>query len=213
MIRFLRPLFLVLLLWYVAAVPAVEPASDLPELSTVLSLFSAHAATDGVRLNWTLDKQSPTIVQFRIYRGYDEVGNFAVLSDIDVRQATDSVEYSFTDNSIRPGVSYFYKIAALGQKSESVFPVVITATPPMPGAPAASSNALAVASILPGEKIALYVRRAGHVKLEARTTPPMALVNDVLQPGIYEFDPPAKSLTLHLEHDKGLSTDITWPIP
>jgi hypothetical protein len=209
--RFVLPVVLTLL-FTLSSLYAVEPATDIPELSTVLSLFSAHAASDGVRLNWTLDKQSPTIVQFRIYRGYDEVGNFAVLSDVKVHPASDSVNYSYADNSIRPGVSYFYKIAALGQKSESVFPVVITATPPVPGQLSTAGKDLAVASILSGEKISLYVRKTGHVKLEISSPSAQALVDDILQPGIYEFDPPAKTLNLHLEHDNGLNTEIPWPI-
>ncbi|HEY3295976.1 MAG TPA: hypothetical protein VGL38_11095 [bacterium] len=192
---------------------AAEPSStDMPELCSLLALFSAHASsTDGVRLNWTLDKQSPTITMFRIYRGYEELGNFAVVAEVPVHTTKDAMEYSFTDSTVRSGVSYFYKLAALGQKSESVFPVVITATPPMPGE--GDSRELVPIAIVKGDKIALYVRDGGHVKL-AIALPAKTLVDDNLKPGIYEFDPPANAksgLKLHLEHEKGYKTDVTWP--
>jgi hypothetical protein len=194
---------------------AAPTGDELPELSSVLSLFSAHASgSDGVRLNWTLDRQSPTIVKFRIYRGYEEIGNFAVLTEINATSAMDTAEYSFEDKSARPGVSYFYKLAAVGQKNESVFPVVITATPPQPGH-TVEVGKLAPATVLAGDKITLYVRRAGRVKLDLMTTPPKALVNDNLRPGVYEFDPPPAGdgkVSLHLEHEEGYNTDFTWPI-
>ncbi len=93
------------------------------DLSSLLSLFSAHALPTGVvRLNWTLEKQSPTIIQFRIYRGYEDVGNFDLLADVPPHS---SMDYSFVDTTARPGVSYYYKVAASAQQVESVFPVVI----------------------------------------------------------------------------------------
>jgi hypothetical protein len=190
-------------------------AQDIPELSSVLSLFSAHAtADDGVRLNWTLDKQSPTIIKFRIYRGYEEVGNFAVLTDVNANAAADSVAYSFRDATAKPGVTYYYKLAALGQKSESVFPVVITATATMPGQ-SGPTHELVPAAVLAGDKIVLYVRKAGQIKLDITSAPAKALVNDSLKPGIYEFDPPAGgngNLSLHLEYGKDYRVDVMWPV-
>jgi hypothetical protein len=196
-----------------ACVRAQDPAGEIPELASVLALFSAHAsAEDGVRLNWTLDHQSPTIVSFRIYRGYEELGNFAVLTDLNVHAAADTVEYTFGDSTARHGVTYYYKLAALGQKSESVFPVVITATPPLPGETEAPHDTTP-AAILPGEKIVLYVRTAGHVKLELVSAPKKALVDDELKPGIYEFDAPAssKGAKLHLAHGS-YEHEVAWPV-
>ena len=163
-------------------------------------------------LELELDKQSPTILSFRIYRGYEELGNFAVVAEVPVHNTKDAMEYTYADSSVRSGVSYYYKLAAVGQKSESVFPVVITATPPMPGD--SDSRELAPVAIVKGDKIALYVRDAGHVKL-AILLPTKTLVDDNLKPGIYEFDPPANAKTglkLHLEHDKGFKADVPWPI-
>ncbi len=206
-----RLLAMMLCLGLAAVLPAA--AGDLPELSSVLSLFSAHATTpDAVRINWTLDQQSPTISSFRIYRGYEEVGNFSVLTDVEAHTAKDVMEYTFSDTLVHPGVSYFYKLAAIGQSSESVFPVVITATPPLPGTDSAVSN-LVPAAILPGEKITLYVRTPGRVKLNVVSNPTRALVDDSLRPGIYEFDPPAPgTLSLHLEHEGGFTADTSWPV-
>jgi hypothetical protein len=193
---------------------ADDPSTNLPELSNLLALFSAQAnSADGIRINWTLDQQSPLISAFRLYRGYEEVGNFAVLMELPVRRGKQIMEYSFTDTSARGGVSYYYKIAALGQKSESVFPVVITATRPRAGEKP-DARELAPVAIVRSDKIALYVRHAGHVKLEI-VLPRKTLVDDNLQPGIYEFDTPSGARAgtrLHLEHDQDYRTDVTWPV-
>lgn len=121
------------------------------------------------------------------------------------------MEYSLSDSLVRAGVSYYYKLAAIGQGSESVFPVVITATPPVHGKEADSAE-FVPATILPGDKITLYVRTAGRVKLDV-VAPARALVDDSLRPGIYEFDPPASGkLSLHLEHEGGFRADAAWPV-
>jgi len=191
-----------------------QSSGMIPELTSDLALFSAQAAgSEGIRLNWNLDRQSPTIVKFRIYRGYEELGNFAVLTELNVRWARDSVEYSYRDSTARPGVSYYYKLAAVGQSSESVFPVVITAVIPDKYQSQAKCE-LVPASVLPGEKINLYVRRTGRINLSVLSAPARILVNDTLRPGIYEFDPPenAAPLRLRLEHDSGYETNIIWPL-
>lgn len=193
-----------------------QPAAEaMPELASVLSLFSAYASeSDGVRINWTLDKQSPTIRQFRIYRGYDDVGNFSVLADIDAYAAADTVDYSYRDETARAGVSYYYKLSALGQSSESVFPVVITATPPLPGQDPGQRE-LVPAAILPGEKITLYVRQKSRITLTVMTEPPKQLTNDVLRAGIYEFEAPANMTAgtlLKLANEHGYAAEATWPV-
>jgi hypothetical protein len=192
---------------------AATTVETLPQLASDLSYFSAYAtATDGVRLNWSLDKQSPTLLKYRIYRGYAEVGDFAVLSEIDAHSASDSVEYSFKDSSARSDVSYFYKLAAVMQNSESVFPVVITATRPEVGEN--GQRELPPAVILKGDVLTLYVRTPGHVKLSADATKEKALIDDSLNPGIYEITTPlvGKTHTLHLEHGLGYQTDVNWPL-
>jgi len=189
--------------------------NEIPELSSVLSLYTAQATTaEGVRLNWTLDHQSPTIVKFRIYRGYEEAGNFAVLTEITAHTAASDVDYSYQDTTALPGVSYYYKLAALGQSSESVFPVVITATPLLPGVDRDMQN-LSPASILPGDRISLYVREPGRIRLDVISPSQKALVDDVLRPGIYEFDPPNNGhgeFTLRVRHDTDFSQDVAWPV-
>ena len=191
-----------------------QPAEDTIDLSSLLTLFSAHALPGGdIRLNWALEKQSPTIVEFRIYRGYEEVGNFAVAAEVPRRGSEGAVEYSFTDTTAVPGVSYFFKLAASGQNVESVFPVVISATAQLPQKQSAELEQTP-AMILPGKRVALYVRQPGHVKLDAVSHPPRALVDDSLRPGIYEFDLSATMpVILKLQHDSGYSTEVVWPIP
>jgi hypothetical protein len=187
-----------------------EASDETLDFSSLLSLFSAHALpAGGVRLNWTLEKQSPTILQFRIYRGYEDVGNFALLADVPTHTATD---YSFNDTTAQPGVSYYYKVAAAGQRNESVFPVVISATVQTAKDPAEQTKEVPLL-ILPGKRVALYVRRGGHVQLSTITNPPKALVDDSLRPGIYEFDLSAtKPVTLRLHHENGYTAEVSWPI-
>ena len=192
---------------------AAQPAEEPPELTSELSIFSAYAtAGKGVRLNWTLERQSPTITKFRIYRGYEEVGTFSILFEIPAQRAADTVAYSVRDTTSRAGVSYYYKLAAVGQQSESVFPVVITAVPLAPGQ--SPLRELPAAAILPGTKILLYVRTSGRVRLSVESAPERVLVDETLKPGVYEFNPPsAGPLPLRLEHDSGLITSLPWPVP
>jgi hypothetical protein len=188
--------------------------NTIPELSSALSLFSAQATTaEGVRLNWILDHQSPTIFKFRVYRGYEEVGNFAVLAEISARSGADSMEYSYKDISARPQVSYYYKLAAVGQNSESVFPVVITACLLQTGS--GHDTILPAATVLRGDAITLYVRKAGRVKLTSLSSGGKTLVDQEMQPGIYELQVPSGAqvpLTLRLEHSAGQTKEFRWPI-
>jgi hypothetical protein len=190
-----------------------QPAEEPPELTSELSIFSAYAtAGKGVRLNWTLDHQSPTITKFRIYRGYQEVGNFSVLCEVPAQHEADTVAYSIRDTIARPQVSYYYKLAAVGQRSESVFPVVISAVPLAAGQ--TPLRQLPDATILPSAKILLYVRTPGRVHLSVQSSPERVLVDETLRPGIYEFDPLSSGpLSLWLEHESGLKTSVTWPLP
>ncbi|MFZ5433968.1 MAG: hypothetical protein ACOZB3_09370 [Calditrichota bacterium] len=215
MIRFLITVLSACTLAGIGFSRAIADPTDIPELSSILSLFTAQATSqEGVRINWTLDRQSPTITKFRIYRGYEEVGNFAVLVEISSHSAANDVDYSYKDTTALRGVSYYYKLAAVGQSSESVFPVVITATP-LPSGVAHDMQNMAPASILPGNRIALYVREPGRIRLDVVSPPSKALVDDELRPGIYEFDPPATGqgeVTLRIRHDTDFSEDIQWPI-
>lgn len=191
--------------------------ADVPEteLASLLTLFSARALnTGGVRLNWSLERQSPAIVKFRLYRGYEELGNFTVLAEIEAHPSDEVVDYSYTDHSTRLGVSYYYKIAAMSQSSESVFPVVISATP-RSAASADNADQSVPLTLLPDENLSLYVRRGGLVHLSIMTEPERSLVNDVLQPGIYEFEKPPdlhEGFTVHMEHEEGYSVNINWPL-
>jgi len=215
MIQTLLRVFVFCMTLFVWSSATLAQSDEIPELSSVLSVFTARAAgANGVRLNWTLDRQSPTILGFRIYRGYEEFGNFAVLAEIPSHSAANDVDYTYPDESARFGVSYYYKLAAVGQQSESVFPVVITATP-MPSGADRTREELAPAIILPGARIALYVRARGRTRLDV-IPQGRTLVDDVLKPGIYEFDPPAgaeKPLRLRISRDDGFSEEILWPVP
>jgi hypothetical protein len=204
-------LFLVL---FASAFAQDTSTADVPEFTSLLSLFSAHALpSGGVRLNWTLEKTSPTIVSFRLYRGYEDVGNFAVLCEVPVHSSGQTLDYSFNDTTALPNVSYFYKVSAAGQSKESVFPVVISATPHLKSENSDKLENLPVI-ILPGAKLSLYVRRGGHVKLDILSEASKPLVNDSLRPGIYEFEAPKGKLpmTLRIRHDSDYETQVAWPV-
>jgi hypothetical protein len=201
-----------LILLSVALLPA-RASDEIPELATALSLFSAHAGDDGIRVNWTLDRQSPTIVKFRVYRGYADAGHFAVLAELPSHGGQNDAHYAYTDTLAIPGVTYYYKLGAAGQSSESVFPVVISAAvQPAAGSVGSANDPV---TLLPGKKLELYVREAGHVQLNliapAETQP---IVDDELSPGIYELEPPANGspLRLRVTHDNGFSRDLDWPL-
>jgi hypothetical protein len=190
-----------------------QTPADPVELTSALSVFSAHAtAGNGIRLNWTLDHQSPIITKFRLYRGYEEVGAFSVLTEITTQHTMDTVAYSFKDTTARAGVSYYYKLAAMSQNGESIFPVVITAVPLSPDQD--PMKELPAAAILPDAKILLYVRSPGRVHLSIVSSPPRILVDETLRPGLYEFNPPSgdNPFSLRLEHEQGLRAEISWPL-
>lgn len=207
----LRTLFFIGCLILSGSIAAVVASQDDDMLTSYLTLFSAHAVSDGVKLNWSLERQSPTLTLFRIYRGYEEVGNFSILTEITAGSGVDSVDYSITDHAARPGVSYYYKIAGISQTGESIFPVVISATP---GPQTESGQTeLPPAALLPGEKITLYVRKPGQITLELRGAQMKTLVHDELRPGIYEFDAPDKPGTrLRVTYNSDFFKETDWPI-
>ena len=203
-------IFLVLLLTFGATVQA--RAEDMPELATLLSLFSANAMEGGtIRVNWTLDQQSPAVVKFRVYRGYEELGNFSVLCEIPFHAENGAAEYLYNDTSAIPGVTYYYKLAAQGQLNESVFPVVISAGIPI-GDSDSGQITEAPATVLPGKNVRLYVRKSGHYKLERTAPDKSLLVEGDLNAGVYEFTADSGAQTLKLTADPAYEQTISWPI-
>lgn len=194
------------------AVIAVH-AEEMPELATQLSLFSANATENHtLRLNWSLDQQSPAIVKFRIYRGYEELGNFSVLAELPFRPDSGAADYLFADTLAVPGVSYYYKLSSVSQSTESVFPVVISAAIPLNGRDGGQSS-FAPAAILPGENITLYVRHAAQIKLEQTAPSGKVLIDKQLPAGLYEFESGNGPVTLKLTGPDSFEKTINWPIP
>jgi len=197
-----------LLLLSLCWIPAAH-AEDMPELATLLSLFSANATEDGnIRLNWSLDQQSPAVVNFRIYRGYEELGGFSVLAEVPLHG--NSPEYLFQDASAIPGVTYYYKLAAQGQLNESVFPVVISAALPVGGVLGGQQKDAPV-MILPGESLRLYVRESGHVKIERTSPDPKVLLDDTLAAGVFEISSKGKQ-TLKVVAGPSFEQTVDWPL-
>jgi hypothetical protein len=209
----IRRIFVVMMLMGTAVAGFAQSAPNADDLSSMLALFSAHAAGGTVRLNWSLETQSPALVKFRIYRGYEEVGNFAVLAEVAGNGQTEAAEYAYNDTEVREGVSYFYKISSLTQNAESIFPVVISATPTKDAD--SVGKALPPVALLRGDRIALYVRKPGRVRLELRTDALRVLVDEEMRPGIYEFEPPngsAARTRLRATYNTDYFTETDWPI-
>lgn len=188
-------------------------AEEMPELATLLSLFSANATENGnVRLNWTLDQQSPAVVKFRIYRGYEELGNFPVLAEIPFHAENGAAaDYLYQDTSAIPGVTYYYKLAAQGQINESIFPVVISAGIPLGDKSAGQLNN-APAVVLPGDGMRLYVRKTGHVKLERTSPDQKTLIDSELSAGVYEINSGKSEQALKVTVTPSYEHTLTWPI-
>ena len=185
-------------------------ADDMPELATLLSLFSANATDDGnIRLNWSLDQQSPAVVKFRIYRGYEELGAFSVLTEVPFHAG--SAEYLLNDSSAIPGVTYYYKLAAQGQLNESVFPVVISAGLPLAGVLGGQSKD-SPGLVLPGKNMRLYVRKSGHIKLERTLPDAKVLIDDTLSAGVFEINSTGPAQTFKVTIGPSFEQTVSWPL-
>ncbi|NUO18488.1 hypothetical protein HUU59_03485 [bacterium] len=187
-------------------------AEDLPELATLLSLFSANSTEDGhIRLNWSLDQQSPAVVKFRVYRGYEEIGNFSVLAEIAFHPETGAADYLYQDTSAIPGVTYYYKLAAQGQLNESIFPVVISAAVPL-GEKNSGQPDSAPAVILPGQPMRLYMRSGGRVKIERTSPDSRVLIDSQLPAGVFEINSGEIDQTIKIEVPPDYKHSLNWPI-
>ena len=136
-----------------------------------------------------------------------------MLADVAPHDGQQNTNYAFTDTLAIPGVTYYYKLGAVGQASESVFPVVISAALKPDNANLGDDKD--PVTLLPGEKLELYVRARGQVQLDLLNSgESQPLVNDELAPGIYEIEPPADviPLKLRLTHDSGFTRDLSWPL-
>lgn len=185
---------------------------EMPELATLLALFSANSTEDGnVRLNWTLDQQSPAVVKFRIYRGYEELGNFPVLAEIPFHAENGTADYLYQDTSAIAGVTYYYKLAAQGQINESIFPVVISAGVPL-GDKSSGQESTAPAVVLPGDSMRLYIRKSGHVKLERTSPDKKTFIDSELAAGVYEINAGKSEQAIKLTVAPSYEFSLTWPM-
>lgn len=187
-------------------------AEEMPELATLLALFSANSTEDGnVRLNWTLDQQSPAVVKFRVYRGYEELGNFSILAEIPFHAENGTADYLYQDTSAIPGVTYYYKLAAQGQINESIFPVVISAGIPL-GESGAGQASTAPAVVLPGDVMRVYVRAGGQVRIERTAPDAKLLIDSELPAGVFEINSGKAEQTIKISVPPSYEYTLTWPI-
>lgn len=89
-------------------------------LPVELSFFGAQYKNSVIELNWTTESEVNNL-GFNVYRSVDKAVNFVKINNILVRGAgTSSVQnrYSFTDNNVTPGHTYYYKLEAVDIKGK-----------------------------------------------------------------------------------------------
>jgi hypothetical protein len=176
-----------------------EPVASVELNSGILKTFIARGNDKTVILRWSAADESG-ISHYSLYRGYAPVGKFSLVSEIPVHSGTPKgFEYTFVDEWVINGVTYYYKIAyKTGNYTEIVYPTLVSATPSAREGIAvpeslqqyqlfASSSNLMTAPTT----VDFYVRNSGNVHLtvynlqgkEVKT-----LVSRDFCPGIYTLD-------------------------
>jgi hypothetical protein len=80
-----------------------------------LASFTAHAEADHVVVNWATGSEVETYC-FRIYRSASQNGEFTLIEDyIPATGGSVTTEYTYVDNSVEVGQSYFYQLADINK--------------------------------------------------------------------------------------------------
>jgi hypothetical protein len=96
-----------------------------------LASFNAQSQANQVVLEWTTATEISTYC-FRVYRATDINGEFSAIEDYipAVGNTASSTSYEYTDNSVEPGVTYYYQLADVNKYGwETVHSTVASATP------------------------------------------------------------------------------------
>ena len=199
-----------------------EPVASVELNSGILKTFLARGGDKTVILTWSATDESG-ISHYSLYRGFAPVGKFSLVSEIPVHSGTPKgFEYTFVDEWVINGVSYYYKIAyKTSNYTEIVHPMLVSATPSTRVTVAnpeslqqyqlfASSANLMTAPTT----VDFYVRNSGNVRLtvfDLKGKEIKTLVSRDFYPGIYTLDLTNQDLEagvyfLKMTGDNGFST-------
>jgi hypothetical protein len=176
-----------------------QPAASVELNQGILKSFVARGSDNTVIIQWSLSDESG-VSHYSLYRGYAPVGRFSLVSEIPIHgKNPGGSDYTFVDEWVINGVTYYYKIAyRTGTGAEVVHPMLVSATPSGKASEAppesleqyrlfANNANLTTAPTT----IDFYVRNSGRVHLkiydleghEVKT-----LVSRDFIPGIYTLD-------------------------
>ena len=176
-----------------------QPSASVELDPGALKSFVARGTDNTIVLRWSSTDESG-ISHYSLYRGFAPVGKFSLVSEIPVHGAdTRGFEYTFVDEWVINGVTYYYKLAyKTGTGAEAVHPMQVSATP-SEKAGKAPPESLAQYQLFANYSnlltapttIDFYVRNSGNVHLivydlEGREI--KTLVSRDFMPGIYTLD-------------------------
>ena len=88
-----------------------QPAASVELNQGILKSFVARGSDNTVILQWSLSDESG-VSHYSLYRGYAPVGKFSLVSEIPVHgRNPGGSDYTFVDEWVINGVTYYYKIA------------------------------------------------------------------------------------------------------
>jgi hypothetical protein len=107
-----------------------QPAASVELNQGILKSFVARGSDNTVILQWSLSDEAG-VIHYSLYRGYAPVGKFSLISEIPVHgENSGEADYTFVDEWVINGVTYYYKIAYMsGTGAEVVHPMLVSATP------------------------------------------------------------------------------------
>jgi hypothetical protein len=120
--------------------PVTANDIDDTSLPVELTIFTAEAINSKVVVNWATESEINNL-GFEVYRSITEDADYIVISDYNTNpdlaghgNSSTRHEYSFTDESVKPETTYWYKLADLDYKGMKTFhgPVSVTAPKALP---------------------------------------------------------------------------------
>lgn len=176
-----------------------QPAASVELNSGILKSLVARGSDNTVVLRWSTSNEAG-ISHYSLYRGFAPVGKFSLISEIPVHGSNPGgFDYTFVDEWVINGVTYYYKIAyKTSTGAEVVHPMLVSATPsekegqtpPESLAQYRLFASYANLSTAP-TSVDFYVRNSGKVHLkiyDLHGKEIKTLVSRDFLPGIYTLD-------------------------
>jgi hypothetical protein len=176
-----------------------QPEASMELHPGILASFVARGTDNTVVLQWSASDEQG-LSHYSLYRGYAPVGKFSLISEIPVHEGTpEGFDYTFVDEWVMNGVTYYYKIAyKTSGAGEVVHPLLVSATPSSkagdtPPESLAQYQIFADYSNIRAASttIDFYVRNSGKVYLKVydlEGNEVKTLVSRDFYPGIYTLD-------------------------